>query len=69
MLKERNRPNKDVQTLPRMSILDDKIKEGLVSLFGERGLLLNHDKTLTLAFALTEGVVSNERLGVFSQYA
>lgn len=69
MFKERNRPNKVVQTLPRMSILDDKIKEGLVSLFGERGLQLNHDKTLTLAFALTEGVVSNERLGVFSQYA
>lgn len=62
MLEERNRPDKVVLTLPLVSILDDKIKEELVSLFGEDVIHMEHNKLLTLAFALTEGVVSNERL-------
>ena len=61
-LEEKNRPDKVVLTLPLISILDDNIKEELVSLFGKKVLQLDHDKVLTLAFALTEGVVSNERL-------
>lgn len=48
--------------MPLISILDDDVKNDLVSLFGEQVLQLGHDKVLTLAFALTEGVVSNERL-------
>ena len=39
-----------------------KIKEELVSLFGENVIHMEHNKLLTLAFALTEDVVSNERL-------
>ncbi len=62
MLEERNRPDKVVLTLPLVSILDDKIKEELVSLFGENVIHMEHNKLLTLAFALTEDVVSNERL-------
>lgn len=62
MLEERNRPDTVVLTLPLVSILDDKIKEELVSLFGENVIHMEHNKLLTLAFALTEDVVSNERL-------
>ena len=62
MLEERNRPDKVVLTLPLVSILDDKIKEELVSLFGENVIHMEHNKLLTLAFALTEDVVSDERL-------
>lgn len=61
-LEERNRPDKVVLTMPLISILDDKIKEELIENFGERVLFLEHNKIFTLAFALTEGLVSNERL-------
>ena len=61
-LEEKDRPEKVVLTLPLVSVLDDSIKLELVSLFGDQVLQLEHDKLLTLAFALTEGVVSNERL-------
>ena len=61
-LEERNRPDKVVLTMPLISILDDKIKEELIENFGERVLFLEHNKILTLALALTEGLVSNERL-------
>ena len=61
-LEEKDRPDKVVLTLPLIFILDNNIKEELVSMFGEQVLQLEHDKVLTLAFALTEGVVSNERL-------
>ena len=49
-------------TLPLISILDDKVKEELINIFGEQVLHMEHNKVLTLALALTEGVVSNERL-------
>ena len=62
MLEEKNRPDKVVLTLPLVSILDDKIEEELLSLFGENVIHMEHNKLLTLAFALTEGIVSNERL-------
>lgn len=62
MLEEKDRPDKVVLTLPLISILDEKIKENLVSRFGGPILHMEHNKVLTLAFALTEGVVSNERL-------
>lgn len=61
-LEEKNRPDKVILTLPLISILDDKIKEDLTGMFGEDILYLEHNKVLTLVFALTEGVVSNERL-------
>jgi hypothetical protein len=61
-LEEKNRPDKVVLTLPLISILDDKVKDALINIFGEQVLLLEHNKVLTLAFAITEGVVSNERL-------
>ena len=61
-LEEKNRPDKVILTLPLISILDDKVKEELIKFFGEQVLHLEHNKVLTLAFALTEGVVSNERL-------
>ena len=48
--------------MPLISILDDKIKEELIENFGENVLFLEHNKILTLALALTEGLVSNERL-------
>ena len=38
------------------------IKEALINIFGDQVLHLEHNKVLTLAFAITEGVVSNERL-------
>ena len=61
-LEEKNRPDKVILTLPLISILDDKVKEELIKIFGEQVLHIEHNKVLTLAFALTEGVVSNERL-------
>ena len=61
-LEEKNRPDKVILTLPLISILDDKVKEELIHIFGEQVLYIEHNKVLTLAFALTEGVVSNERL-------
>ena len=61
-LEEKNRPDKVLLTLPLISILDDKVKEELINIFGEQVLHMEHNKVLTLAFALTEGVVSNERL-------
>ena len=62
MLEEKYRPDKVILTLPLISMLDNPIKDKLVNMFGERVLVLGHDKVLTLAFAVTEGVVSNERL-------
>ena len=62
MLEEKYRPDKVILTLPLISMLDNPIKDNLVNMFGERVLVLGHDKVLTLAFAVTEGVVSNERL-------
>ena len=61
-LEEKNRPDKVILTLPLISILDDKVKEELIKIFGEQVLHIEHNKLLTLAFALTEGVISNERL-------
>ena len=61
-LEEKNRPDKVILTLPLISILDDKVKEELIKILGEQVLHIEHNKLLTLAFALTEGVVSNERL-------
>ena len=61
-LEEKNRPDKVILTLPLISILDDKVKEELTGIFGEHVLHLEHNKVLTLVFALIEGVVSNERL-------
>lgn len=61
-LEEKNRPDKVILTLPLISILDDKAKEELIKIFGKQVLHIEHNKVLTLAFALTEGVVSNERL-------
>ena len=61
-LEEKNRPDKVILTLPLISILDDKVKEELINIFGEQVLHMEHNKVLTLALALTEGVVSNERL-------
>ncbi|MDN0080438.1 putative DNA binding domain-containing protein [Bacteroides gallinaceum] len=61
-LEEKNRPDKVILTLPLISILDNKIKEELTSIFGKHVLCMEHDKVLTLVIALTEGVVSNERL-------
>ena len=61
-LEEKSRPDKVILTLPLISILDDKVIEELINVFGEEVLHLEHNKVLTLAFAITEGVVSNERL-------
>ena len=61
-LEEKNRPDKVILTLPLISILDNKIKEELTSIFGKHVLRMEHNKVLTLVIALTEGVVSNERL-------
>ena len=61
-LEEKNRPDKVILTLPLISILDDKVKEELINIFGEQVLYIEHNKVLTLALDLTEGVVSNERL-------
>lgn len=61
-LEEKSRPDKVVLTMPLVSILDDNVREELVSIFGERVLQIDNNKILTLALALTEGVVSNERL-------
>lgn len=61
-LEEKNRPDKVILTLPLISILDNKIKEELTSILGKHVLCMEHNKVLTLVIALTEGVVSNERL-------
>ena len=61
-LEEKNRPDKVILTLPLISILDNKIKEELTSILGRHVLYMEHNKVLTLVIALTEGVVSNERL-------
>ena len=61
-LEERTRPDKVVLTLPLISILDDKIKNELVKIFGENILSIDHNKLITLALTVTEGVISNERL-------
>ncbi len=61
-LEEKNRPDKVILTMPLISILDDKIKEKLIENFGEQVLYIEQNKILTLALALTEGLVSNERL-------
>lgn len=61
-LEEKSRPDKVVLTMPLLSVFDSKTREGLVEIFGEKVLRVGHNKLLTLALALTEGVVSNERL-------
>lgn len=61
-LEEKNRPDKVILTLPLISILDNGIKEELTSILGKHVLCMEHNKVLTLVIALTEGVVSNERL-------
>ena len=61
-LEEKSRPDKVVLTMPLVSVLDDGIKEELIKIFGKQVLYIKHNKLLTLALALTEGVVSNERL-------
>ena len=61
-IEEKNRPDKVVLTMPLISILDDDIKKQLIDIFGEQILYIEHNKLLTLALALAEGVVSNERL-------
>ena len=48
--------------MPLTSILDERIQEELVTLFGQQVLHLEHNKFLTLALTLTEGLVSNDRL-------
>ena len=50
-LEEKNRPDKVILTLPQ-----------LTSILGKHVLCMEHNKVLTLVIALTEGVVSNERL-------
>ena len=61
-LEEKNRPDKVILTLPLISILDNKIREELIAIFGERALQMENNKLTTLVIALTEKVVSNERL-------
>lgn len=61
-LEEKTRPDKVVLTLPLISILDEKIKQDLVNIFGEKVLTIEQNKILTLSLALIEGIVSNERL-------
>ena len=61
-IEEKYRPDKVVLKMPLISILDDKVKEELLENFGEKVLYLEHDRFLTLSLALTEGLVSNERL-------
>ena len=61
-LEEKNRPDKVILTLPLISILDNKIREELIAIFGERVLQMENNKLTTLVIALTEKVVSNERL-------
>ena len=63
-IEEKNRPDKVVLRMPLISILDDNIKEELVKTFGKQILNIEHNKILTLALALTENVISNERLRV-----
>lgn len=55
MLEERSRPDKVVLTLPLVSILDDKIKEELVSLFGENVIHMEHNKLLTISLCSDRG--------------
>ncbi len=61
-LEEKSRPDKVVLTMPLISVLDEEIKEKLIKLFGEQIIHIDHNKILTLALTLTEGIVSNERL-------
>lgn len=61
-LEEKTRPDKVVLRMPLTSILDERIQEELVTLFGQQVLHLEHNKFLTLALTLTEGLVSNDRL-------
>lgn len=57
-----SRPDTVNLFLPMVSLLDDDVKEGLVSLFGKDIIHLDHNWLLSLALAYTEGVVTNERL-------
>ena len=49
-------------SLPMVSMLDADIKDGLIGIFGEGVMNLEHNWLLILALAYTEGYVTNERL-------
>lgn len=62
VIEEKTRPDKVVLSMPLTSILDEKVIAKLSEMFGNRILRLEHNQLLTLTLALTEGVISNERL-------
>ena len=64
-LEEKKRPNKVVLTLSMESLLDESVKDGLSTLFGERIINIPKEQLLTLALAYSEEEITNERL----QYA
>lgn len=62
VIEEKTRPDKVILSMPLTSILDEKVIAKLSEMFGSHILRLEHNQLLTLALALTEGVISNERL-------
>ena len=56
------RPDIVTLYLPMVSMLDADIKDGLIGIFGEGVVNLEHNWLLILALAYTEGHVTNERL-------
>lgn len=69
MLEERSRPDKVVLTLPLVSILDDKIKEELVSLFGENVIHMEHNKLLTISLCSDRGCCVKGTSEILTQHA
>ena len=62
IIEEKAHPNKVVLSMKMESLLDDKVKERLINLFGESVFRLPRYQLLTLSLALTEEAVSNEYL-------
>ncbi|MCF0182261.1 MAG: putative DNA binding domain-containing protein [Muribaculaceae bacterium] len=62
IIRTKVRPDKVELTLMMESIIDERIKEQLVNLFGDNILTVSHEHLLVLSFAATNGFVTNEGL-------
>ncbi|MGM9746276.1 MAG: RNA-binding domain-containing protein [Paludibacteraceae bacterium] len=62
IIEEKAHPNKVVLSMKMESLIDDRVKEKLVNIFGETVFQLPRYQLLILALAVTEEAVSNEYL-------
>lgn len=62
ILETKCQPDKVELTLKMESVMDENIKNQLISLYGEQILSVGHDKLLILNMACADGYVTNENL-------